>query len=426
MKENKTNFFESVAHHNLERFHSETIAWIFNTFPDAAKAFIIKINAHHKINNDEIQNIKCEAEIRQIDIKLEYTIAGVPHFIIIENKLKTTEHKIPYKVWVKELSEIVSRDFLRRHIESEMEISQTEYYYLREMNKFPDNKSQFIYLMPNIVNPNNVEISKIKSEMKGLYDFEKLNFWTFSIANPWITINYKDFVDSIGNNNFFESNNNQNKIIAIGYLNYIKSDAFSKYIDIENFNNNVFGRFEYFKLLFAIVKSKFQDKSILNTISNDNEEYSIYEYIQAGSSNGGLPLFAFYKRVFIGNKLPFFKEFNNYINIGIQVQGNNLKYYISADNSEYNTVTVVDQPSYKLFVERILLSFDDNLNLKFHTNKSKSFFSRSYKIDGFVDDKNPRDIFSIAKEISIKVNLFIKNDTSKLVQTVTQELFSKI
>ncbi len=28
---NNSSFFESVAHHNLERFHSEKIAWIFNT-----------------------------------------------------------------------------------------------------------------------------------------------------------------------------------------------------------------------------------------------------------------------------------------------------------------------------------------------------------------------------------------------------------
>jgi hypothetical protein len=426
----KTNFFESVAKHNLERFHSEIIAWIFNTFPMSTKNFIKSF--HEEISSiDEIvlDNKCCKAEVNQIDIKLEYKIASVTNFIVIENKLKATEHKIPYKVWSKELPEIVSSDFLTKHIKNELELSQTEYYYIREMNKFSDSKSKFIYLLPNIVNPNSEVISPIKSEIKD-YNFEKLNFWTLSIVNQWITINYKDFFDKIGNLNIAKTNNNEDPIIANGYLNYIKSDKFSKYIDLENFNNNVFGRFEYFKLLFAIVKMKFIDKTILNSISNDNKENSIYEYIEAGSSNGGSPLFAFYKKIELNDNFNFFTPQKKIINIGIQVQGENIKYYISADVLDYDKVTVKSesQKKYGDFVKKTLqklsIDFEEDFNgLKnngFHTNKTKTFYSRSYKMIDFIKTKetiiiNPRDIFDIANEISIKVNNFINYDITKIV-----------
>lgn len=436
MSELKTQFFESVAKHNLERFHSETIAWIFNTFPLSTKNFIKSF--HKEISSiDEIvfNNEYCKTEVNQIDIKLEYEIAGAPHFIIIENKLKATEHKIPFKVWSKELSENDDSNFLTKHIKYELELSQTEYYYFREKNKFQDTKSQFIYLLPNIVNPNSEVISTIKSEIEDFYNFKKLNYWSlYSNVNPWITINYKDFFDKIGNLNIAETNNNEDTIIANGYLNYIKSDKFSKYIDLENFNNNVFGRFEYFKLLFAIVKSKFIDKTILNSISNDNKEDSIYEYIEAGSSNGGMPLFAFYKKIKLDEKHTFFsystKKNNNNdviknptINVGIQVQGENFKYYVSAD--EYDDIKVNDKDEYKNIVEFILKDISKNVkdfknkDKGFNPNKTKTFYSRSYKMIDFIKDKetktNPRNIIDIANEISERVNNFINSDIKKLI-----------
>lgn len=71
IKLNYSSFFESVAHLNLERFHSETIAWIFNTFPDTAKNFIKsvhkEISSFDKIELD-LDNEYCWAESDQIDL----------------------------------------------------------------------------------------------------------------------------------------------------------------------------------------------------------------------------------------------------------------------------------------------------------------------------------------------------------------------
>ena len=94
-KINYNSFFESVAHHNLERFHSETIAWIFNTFPDTAKNFIKSIHTDiSSIREIELNNQYCWAESNQIDILLKYSYDSKNYQIIIENKIKASEHKI--------------------------------------------------------------------------------------------------------------------------------------------------------------------------------------------------------------------------------------------------------------------------------------------------------------------------------------------
>ena len=71
----KSTFFNSVAHHNLERFHSETIAWLFQTYPDAAKEFILTIHEGITSKNEIVidgENDFCFAEQNQIDISLKY------------------------------------------------------------------------------------------------------------------------------------------------------------------------------------------------------------------------------------------------------------------------------------------------------------------------------------------------------------------
>lgn len=418
MNENNTNFFESVAHHNLERFHSETIAWVFNTFPEVAKVFIKNINRGKQLINDEIEIEKCEAEIGQIDIKLDFKITGISHSIFIENKVKATEHKISNKIWSKNLLPNIENDFLKKYNEEEKELSQTEYYYLKEQGHLPNNNFQFVYLVPNKANPNNETITKIKSDIDKFYNFDQLNIWTLPIENPWTTITYLNFASWVGLNDLFLTSTELNKTIAIGYIDFLKSGKFSEYLDLNNFGNNIFGRFEYFKLLQALVKAKIESNNT-NSISESNV---VHEYIQAGSSNGGMPLFAFYKRIPVGNKFTYFNVPTSYINIGIQVQGDSFKYYVSVDVKEYDNVKVVNQSGYKIFVENILKSISDNISdfkskeKGFNPNKTKSFYSRSYKIKNFIDIvEQPRDIFDIASEISEKVNHFVNLDVLKFI-----------
>jgi hypothetical protein len=425
---NKTNFFESVAHHNLERFHSETIAWVFNSFPTIAKSFIKKIHFSQIINVDNITDIKSQAENNQIDITLEYTISGVKYNIFIENKLKATEHKISFKVWTKKLSKLIASDLLKNHINKEIELSQTEYYYLRYKNDFPELNTKFLYLVPNRAN---LKKKVINSEFIHFYNIEKLNIWNLKCENPWTTITYYDLANLMKKELLlFENNNEQNKIIAEGYINYISSKDFSEFIDLDNFNNNVFGQFEYFKFLFALVKSKLKDTTILN--SNSSKGNIIYEYIEPGSSNAGMPLFAFYKRIELSKKYDFFIPKTKIINIGIQIQGVNVKAYVSSDKSVYNDTAIKDinnQVEYKKFVNYILLKltekwkYEDKIifpvkNKGFNSNKTKTFYSRSYKMINFIDTKkidikSQRDVYNISDELSEKVNHFVNFDFSQ-------------
>jgi hypothetical protein len=414
----KTNFFESVAAHNLERFHSETIAWIFNTFPEVAKVFIKNISKDKKLINEKINIDKCEAEIGQIDIKLDYNVNGIKHSIFIENKLKATEHKISHKIWSKNLLRNIESDFLNKYNEEEKDLSQTEYYFLKEQGHLPNNNFQFVYLVPNKADQNNGVITNAKSDIEKFYNFNQLNSWTLPIDNPWMTITYLNFATWVGLTNLFSTSNEINKTIALGYIDYLKSGKFSEYLDLNNFENNIFGKFEYFKFLQALIKSK-----IVSNYNHSTSELNvIHEYIQAGSSNGGMPLFAFYKRIPVGNKFTYFDVPTSYINIGIQVQGDSFKYYVSVDVKEYDNVKVINQQDYKKFVENILNSIsENNSDFKskekgFNPNKTKSFYSRSYKIKNFIDIvEQPRDIFDISSEISEKVNHFANLDILQFI-----------
>ncbi len=436
----KTNFFESVANHNLERFHSETIAWIFNTFQDTAIEFIMNIHPEKNIAKDEIQFKECKAENEQIDIKINYKVGDTEHYIFIENKLKATEHKILHKKWSKDIKD--SENKLDKIIKKE-DLSQTEYYYFREISKNPPSSCHFIYLIPNRINKNDslFKNTNFEIEVNG-YNFDKLNQWNLNtiIENPWLTITYYKLANWIKSDDLYKKSSEQNRIIAKEYINYILGKKFSEFIDLANFNENNFGQFEYFKLLFALVKSKFNDVNVLNSISNGNKENSIYEYIEAGSSNGGMPLFAFYKKVKLplGEKFNFFKPKQEFINIGIQVQGENFKYYVSAD--DYNNTVIIPNKTpnnYGEFVKEILkgvtedslitdyvkvkVDFSKYKNNGFNTNKTKSFYSRSYKIKNFIESgeyklDEIRNIFDVADEISEKVNHFVNFDVSTSIK----------
>lgn len=533
---NNQEFFEAVAAHNLERFHSETIAWIFNNFPNTAKHFIMKIHngiddfkkIHKYIKDftkieDQIQfeGKFCWAEENQIDILLKYSYDSKNYQIIIENKIKASEHQIGIEnLKIKDIGELIITEemtFIENKIasfkkeknsNSKSKLSQSEFYYFREkLNraqeiidfewkkdrfkqdyflilkkymkddavKIGDNgikKQDYVdYLNINIapdycryvfLKPSKINEEKYYNELKNYelfysnkieYNFEQLNSWSSEIKNPWITLNYKDLKEIFEESgcipkdneaiktkilNSYDSKTLQNEIIAKGYLNFIDINL-EKYIDLDDFNKNKYGKYDYFKLLMKLVKSTIEP-SFLDSDSNKSNENTVYEYIEAGSSNGDLPLFAFYKTIEKENSCNFFttkekKQINDSVNVGIQVQGNNFKYYVAAVNYD-NTIVKkirdennkdVDTEKYKVFVKEQLLGkitkdvkiyrdnskklFNDD-NVGFHRNRTKTFYSRSYKIDGFIKDEKSEDfkqrnIFDIATEIAEKVNEFI-------------------
>lgn len=482
-----TSFFESVAHHNLERFHSESIAWIFKTFPNSAKYFIKSIHDDiSQIEEIEFDKEYCWAESNQIDILLKYSYKSKKYQIIIENKIKASEHSIGVEKLVKDLSNInddsnilLSREE-KNYLKKAHTLSQTQFYYLREKieqvknivdaefkkrknqkieedlceifekyvanNSAPTNTTinnnssqkecieylnkkintkycRYVYLKPSKINPNDVD--DFNERFLNDFDFEKLNDWNRQLGkNPWITITYKDLVKIFKKQDAFDKNycNKQvaqeSIVVANAYVKYL-DDNFKGIVYLDEFNkNNEYAIFEYFKLLFALVKSKLD--------LNDQ----ISEYIKAGSANGGMPLFAFYKTIDLNENYTFFTNFKNKkivinpsINVGLQVQGENLKYYVSVDEKAYDEIEVNDQEKYTKFVKFILKGISINVedfengDKGFHSNKTKTFYSRSYKIKGFIDQsRETRSISSIANEILNRVQYFIANsDVSKLI-----------
>ena len=452
-KINCSSFFESVAHHNLERFHSETIAWIFNTFPDTAKNFIKSIHTDIS-SNEEIKwelNKYCWAESNQIDILLKYSYKEKNYQIIIENKMKASEHKIEAQ---KLLKKEKLDDYKMQLSESEikylnkdggkLKLSQTEYYYLREKMYREDNivYCSYVYLKPSRVNDTKLYFTnKIKNDLNSVnYYFDKLNAWNKKLGdNPWITITYEELIKTMKNNDAVNEKHAtyDDFFIANDYLKFV-DNKIKEEVYLDDFTKNEeYARFDYFKLLFALVKTKFKDVSILNSFSDDTKENSIDEYIEAGSSNGGMPLFAFYKKIElpIDDKFDFFKPKRKSINIGVQIQGENFKYYVSADDNDYdNTVVNTSETdnNYSDFVKYVLNQITKDWESKnekifatdkgFHPNKTKTFYSRSYKIKNFIaPEKNkidqPRDIFDIANELSEKVNHFVNFDISDSINS---------
>ena len=445
----KTSFFTSVAAHNLERFHSETIAWLFNTYPSAGKAFICAVYDFTDSDQILLKDQFCAAEENQIDMRLSFTYQSNDYKIIIENKLKASEHAIDAVKLLKKdknfdaYNALLSEKeiaFLQHCVDNKVKLSQTEYYYFRE--KITRDSSvvdcKYVYLKPTKINAAQIRDAHAKEfeAVKRFIDFDQLNVWDKAIGeNPWKTITYTDLLHLVTKSGAIStieqayqkhqhSSELADCVIANSYLDYLK-DFIKEDLNLADFNKNEsYAQLDYFKLLFALVKTKLPDPSMLVSYSNVIADKAIFEYIQGGSSNGGMPLFAFYKRIPVGKKFTCFNTTTTHINVGVQVQGDSFKYYVSAENALYNETKVIVQSMYKAFAEQTLLALDESQGFKLNTNKTKSFFSRSYKISDFIEsDKEkeitkPRDVFSIANEIATKVNVFVSNDTARIVQVV--------
>lgn len=410
MKEKKTSFFSAVAHHNLERFHSETLSWLFNTNPKSAVAFLSAIHNKKDDYRSKIVFNKCYAEVASIDIRLDYKIDETQYVIYIENKLKATEHLIPYEKWHTNLTKKLAKNMKLPEclLEYKKDLSQTEFYYFREQIINPEKEMTFVYLVPNKIDKTDPLLLELQSDNNFLYDFEKINSWTIKkIKNPWFTITYSELANWLNKDSLFENENDQNKIISQGYVEFILNN-FPPFIKLLEYDSKAkFGNSEFFKLLFFLVMKEF------------GEEENYRHYIRSKSSNSNSPLFAIYKR------LNTHSGFNNYeynenskskkspilTNIGMQLQGDTLKYYISADVEQYNDVRVKEQyqTNYSEYVKTKLNQFETKNN-RYNTNKTKTFYSLSSKIEG-LGNKNSSDIIKIAKELSLKLkDFFIKTN----------------
>jgi hypothetical protein len=339
----------------------------------------VKNIANRKKYNIEIINVL--SEVDNIDIKIEYKINNKVESIIIENKIKTTEHFIDNQ-------------------------SQTEYYY----NKKNDNNTIFVYLTKYVLKRDEI-IKHHKLSEKDLnsinYDFEKQNIWR-NDDNPWITISYEDLHKIFKTNRALSRGNSD--AIFNEYIDYISkwkckaSDyLYFKSSKSKNATETSGSNFLYYTLLFHLLLAKLKKSSykILYYYSIDDEidDYSsFFYYFKSGSANSPDPLFAFFKRIKIDKvSRKYFEILNNkkckkidFMNVGIQMQGDTIKYYTSIDDKDYDYVTTTDKDKYMEYSKKTFFKKDilKKISNKFSITKSnncktKTFFSKSFHFEDF-------------------------------------------
>lgn len=377
-----SNFFDSVDKHNLERFHSECLAWVFNNYHDCTKEFIRKVKNISNVKVSNIDIVDVLSEKNNIDLIIYYKIDNKEERIIIENKIKSTEHFIKDK-------------------------SQTEYYY----ENHNDGNTIFVYLTKYVLKRDEI-IKQHKLSEKDLnsinYDFEKQNIWRNSDINPWITISYED-VHKIFKNNRPLSKGNSDAIFNeyIDYISKWKCKAseflYFKSSKSKNATDTSGSNFLYYTLLFHLVLAKLKKSSykILDYYSIDkkNDDYSsFFYYFKSRSANSPDPLFAIFKRIKIDKvSRKYFVILDNknckkidFMNVGIQMQGDTIKYYTSIDDKDYDYVTTTDRDKYMEYSKKTFFKEDilKKISNKFSITKSnncntKTFFSKSFHFEDF-------------------------------------------
>jgi hypothetical protein len=432
-----TNFFESVSKHDLERFHSECLCWLLYNNQKLTSEWIKEIiSKESPVNNFEIEldSINVFTEVDQLDIVILYKKKSCDKYfgIIIENKVKANEHLIKVKK---------PENFL--NFENGDELSQTEYYYFRniatkeifenektnnkilvqilgdegKINKSKNTTSKvvkredchYIFLVPNKILDVNSEYSNIVGSD---YNFGKINYWSRG-NNPWITYTYIELADFLNKNKSLVRNSvPNNQIYSNGYIDFLYSQ-FNKPVDLNNYSNNKYGKLEYMKFLRAAIYEK------LNT---ECKELNKNGKVEAKSSNSGDPLFS----IVVNKELRL--GYNDNFELGFQLQGINNKIYVSAgdkydfykfnpkssdekqkddikQNNELqkyrNTVNsilkeIIDSEKFKSILKSL-----DVTPMEPHPNTTKSFYSYSFKFEAEVKKEN----FSIANKIEILSDL---------------------
>lgn len=396
----KTNFFEKVARHNLERFHSEVLSWLFEEFPQATKQFICSI--HTDLEFGLIENIKVDAEKEQTDILIEFFYKSNKKRIYIENKIKASEH------------------FINGN-------SQTAHYYLRAEDK---ESATFVYLKPSKINLpeffTELKINKLDSEIIcNYFNPVQLNSWTLTENNPWITMSYSDIYKSI-EHIISKTDKSINQQIALEYLTYIKKfQSHFNPFDLSGSGPNSFSQFESFKFLQACIN--------YNLFTVD-ANHGFKSYSMANSANGSSPLVAFYFEIDLPSRLDFFKSnTSSKLNVGIQIQGTVVKFYISAAHESYQNTSIKNQElkmEYQKFCKIILEEITKHNTTEFkegknyNKNTSKTFFSRSFDLK-VIEIVNPFDTIKVAALLTQYVNQIKFEELQYLIRKFSLNIVKK-
>lgn len=426
-KLDNSSFFESVAHHNLERFHSETIAWIFNANTDITLNFIKNILGE----KEEIINFKVKAEISDIDIFIFYKTIRGNYFTHIENKVKADEHFI----LVDNKSDILDK----HKKENNKYLSQSEYYYLREKGTIShkikevleikddfdikDIEWKYVFLLPTL-----------STEEKKHNSWTIKNSESIAIENPWKNISYCDILNCIPETkigsiltdyrNFLIKKFTSNGVSEL--VNFdIKSRIIinDKTLSDKNINvvlSNKATIFEehgiklhFFKLRDNLIDfckmnfNKFNFNVRFITDTGNNKSFLIDICVEQELENPSEDIFAKDKIVKIRTGLQFEKN---------SIKNGKFKYYLA--DVEYKSGLILNKEKYKENAQKILISIFEknylrenshiNINgeLKFNGSKNKSFcsFSKEFEFDNFtvIENRFKNEIRYLANSLDIK------------------------
>ena len=391
----KTSFFNKVARHNLERFHSEVLAWIFETFEEASKSFVCYVNQN--VTCEQIKSIKVEAETSQTDILIQYQIEDCWHPIYIENKIKATEHEIE-------------------------NMSQTSYYYERVNDQ---KNAIFIYLKPSKINLDlfQQELSKNQidsSELLPYFNAIQLNNWSLPIPNPWLTLCYQD-IHNVIYDVIEQQKECLDKDLALAYLHFIQEfPSYFNPFSISNEGVNAYSQYESYKFLCAIVNTN---------LKKELTEHLFKYYHHAKSANGSEPLMAFFVAIPCNLCQFFFKGHKDQIlNVGLQLQGSVVKFYVSASKDDYSTTSLKNLKEAKTTYQslcRFILEDITRENLKefksgknFNKNTSKTFYSRSFNLKELEMD----DPYNSIKLASVLTKYILQINSRKIIELI--DIFS--
>ena len=365
-------FFDSVARHNLERFHSECLAWLFNTEHQIANQVIQKITSE-----SGVEFIYAFTEVQQLDLVLYYRYQEIEKALIIENKVKAAEGS---KKLTKQEKDVWKTDFEEGHT-----FSQTEYYYLRpyakksiievSLEKILNRKIEGIWLYDPKCLPNgkNLEAKPPKGSENWIlikksacffvflipakwdesikeraysyltnYDFERYNTWSINKVNPWKTVSYGELLKDCNVED--KVSTGDNRVLVDAYLIHLKkmTGVFEQELKGQfiNYSPTTFGAYEYFKVLgFALsTREKKEKKNLFAEV-----------IARPGSSNSGEPILDIYfsKEISISNEENIYSRKGStskepeLFSIGIQVQGQKVKLFIAANN--YETLEILKE-----------------------------------------------------------------------------------
>jgi len=332
MGENKTTFFKEVAGHNLERFHSECIAWVLNRIKekDPNNEIFNKFNA-----GEDFYFLKAVTEVQDHDIVLLYTNGKKFKYIFIENKTKSTlsrkhwVHKDDHKQVGTKVIQTFNPNSARVFISNGM--LQTAYYQLRWLvnknnstyknNLFKEKSFKYFYLNPesrqNLKTLKSVDkniseesyIEKISEEFEiywsslGKNNKERSSVFADRFTDPeWVILSqmdcdtFEELYDSEESLNKTLSNlgielKNDNKINDWDYLTY--NALFDDFelpptTEKEDFDTEICDEYIDYVKKFESEKDK-KVESLIDFKNEINKVTRIIPTIEVGSANSSEP-----------------------------------------------------------------------------------------------------------------------------------------